>query len=109
MVGELQQRWGLTIGAPFEQGVTGAWVAPVYRTDGTAAVWKLGMPHMEGADEMRGLRYVPGSSLRELAEPEQDMVTAGLFRRMWREPTAAGPRDEWNDRALLAFAKAISG
>lgn len=69
MVGELQQRWGLTIGAPFEQGVTGAWVAPVYRTDGTAAVWKLGMPHMEGADEMRGLRYVPGSSLRELAEP----------------------------------------
>lgn len=30
---ELQPRWGLTIGAPFEQGVAGAWVAPVYRTE----------------------------------------------------------------------------
>lgn len=26
---------------------------------------------------------IPGTSLRELPEPEQDVVLAGLLRRMW--------------------------
>ena len=73
---------------------------------------KIGMPHMEGAHEIRGLRFwngdpavlvleaddernamllercEPGTSLRVLSEPEQDVVIAGLLNRLWRSPAA---------------------
>ena len=68
------------------------------------------MPHVEGEGEIAGLRFwngdpmvllleaddelgamllercEPGTSLRTLAEPEQDTVIAGLLRRCWRVP-----------------------
>jgi streptomycin 6-kinase len=80
------------------------------RTGGTPAVLKLGMPHMEGRDEIQGLRFwdgsptvrlyaadddlgamllercSPGSVLRALPEPDQDVVISNLLRRLWREP-----------------------
>src|SRR6516225_7045009 len=44
----LERRWSLTVGAPFDnEEVSCAWVAPVALLDGTPAVLKLGMPHME--------------------------------------------------------------
>ena len=112
----LQDRWSLSLGAPFE-GSDGscAWVAPAARRDGTRAVLKLGMPHMEAAHEVQGLRFwdgnatvrllesdadlnamllercEPGTALRELPEPEQDVVVAGLLRRLWRRPESAHP------------------
>jgi|SRR5579862_888954 len=47
----LEQRWSLTLGAPFDhEKVSCAWVAPVKLADGSPAVLKLGMPHMEGED-----------------------------------------------------------
>src|SRR5712671_245886 len=98
----LERRWSLTLGTPFDgEDVSCAWVAPVVRADGTSAVLKLGMPHMEGEHEIQGLRFwngdptvrlleaddalgamlvercEPGASLRELPEPEQDLVIAG--------------------------------
>ncbi len=72
---------------------------------------KLGMPHMEGRDEIEGLRFwegdptvrllefdaelnamllercVPGTALRARPEPEQDVVIAGLLQRLWRPPS----------------------
>jgi len=36
-------------------------------------------------------RCVPGTSLREIPEAEQDAVIAGLLRRMWRRPPAVHP------------------
>ncbi|MBA2626902.1 MAG: kinase [Gemmatimonadales bacterium] len=110
-VSELVARWSLAIGPPYES-VGSAWVAPAMRSDGTHAVLKLAMPHMEGRDEISGLQFwdgdptvrllesdsdldalliercEPGTSLRMLAEPEQDVVLAGLFRRLWRRPPA---------------------
>ena len=111
VLGTLERRWSLTIGAPFDgEDVTCAWVAPVLLADGTAAVLKLGMPHMEGEHEIQGLRFwkgdptvrlleaddemgamllercKPGTTLRTLPEPEQDVVIAGLLRRLWRTP-----------------------
>lgn len=108
-VSELSRRWGLTLGPRFHgEDVTCAWVAPATRRDGTPAVLKLGMPHFEGEDEISGLRLwdgdptvrlleadeglgamllercAPGTPLRELAEPEQDIVIARLLRRAWR-------------------------
>jgi len=107
---EVEQRWSLAVGAPFEHDETAcAWVAPAM-CGGTPAVLKLAMPHMEGEHEIAGLRFwngdptvrlleadeglgamllercVPGTSLRELAEPEQDRVVAPLLRRLWRVP-----------------------
>ena len=112
----LERRWSLTLGVPFDDDeVSCAWVAPVAREDGTNAVLKLGMPHMEGTHELDGLRFwdgdptvrlleaddglnamllercTPGTKLRALPEPEQDRVIAGLLRRLWRPPVAPHP------------------
>jgi streptomycin 6-kinase len=110
---DLQRRWSLTPGAPLDgEDASCAWVAPVTCADGTSAVLKLGMPHMEGKHEIDGLRFwdgaptvrlfqadddlnamllercEPGTVLRALPEPEQDVVIAGLLRRLWRPPSA---------------------
>lgn len=110
----LERRWSFTVGTPFDgDAVSCAWVAPVAMDDGTAAVLKLGMPHMEGEHEIDGLRFwhgdgtvrlleaddafgamllercEPGTALRILPEPEQDVVIARLLRRLWR-PTLRG-------------------
>ena len=108
-VRRLVRQWSLVLGAPFEDASC-AWVAPVERTDGTSAVLKLGMPHWEGLHEAQGLRFwngdptvrlldaddelgamllercTPGTSLRALPEPDQDVIIAGLLSRMWRAP-----------------------
>jgi streptomycin 6-kinase len=116
VVCELQARWSLSVGAPFDgREVSCAWVAPVVRGDGSRAVLKIGMPHMEAAHELQGLRFwdgdpavrlfeadagfnamlmeccEPGTVLRELPEPEQDVVIAGLLRRLWRRPALPHP------------------
>ena len=115
-IGELQERWSLSLGAPFDNDDTScAWVAEAMRADGTRTVLKLGMPHMEGAHELDGLRFwdgdptvrlleadadlnatlletcEPGTSLRDQSEPDQDLVIAGLLRRLWRRPPSPHP------------------
>jgi streptomycin 6-kinase len=108
IVDELQRRWSLTLGDPFDGGCS--WAAPVMLADGASAVLKLGMPHFEGEDEIAGLRLWdgdptvrllaaddalgamllercdPGTPLRELPEEEQDVIIARLLRRLWRLP-----------------------
>jgi streptomycin 6-kinase len=103
-------------------------VAPV-GGDGRELVLKVGWWHTEAAHEADGLRLwngdgavllhgqhvagntsalllercAPGSLLAEvLPEPEQDVVVAGLLRRLWREPPDGHPFrplqlmcDEW--------------
>lgn len=111
----LERRWSVTL-RPFEPHETScAWVALAELADGTSAVLKLAMPHMEGEHEIQGLRFwdgnptvklldaddtldalllercVPGTPLRALPEPEQDQVIARLLRRLWRSPSAPHP------------------
>lgn len=113
MLEELTSRWSLRIDAPFDHAnVTCSWVAAVLRADGTPAVLKLGMPHMEGADEMHGLRFwngdptvqlleaddglgamllercLPGYMLRSELEEKQDLVIATLLKRLRRRSTS---------------------
>jgi len=110
-VDELARRWQLTVGSPFDrEGGSCAWVAPATRSDGTRAVLKLAMPHFEGEHEIDGLRFWsgnptvqllesdevlgamllercdPGTPLRTIPEPEQDLEIAQLLRRLWRAP-----------------------
>jgi streptomycin 6-kinase len=134
---ELQDRWSLSISAPFDgDEVSCAWVAPAVRSDGTRAVLKLGMPHMEGAHEIQALRFwdgdptvhlldadedrnamllercEPGTALRQLPEPNQDVVITGLLRRLWRVPRAPHPfrplaamTAHWADETLADSAR----
>ena len=53
-----------------------AWVAPVWRADGRPAVLKLGMPHMEGADELLGLRFWDGDPTVHLLEADIESAAA---------------------------------
>jgi streptomycin 6-kinase len=114
MLEELTARWSVRVGAPFEHAdVTCSWVAPVVCADGAEAVLKLGMPHMEGAQEIQGLRFwdgdptvrllqaddglgamllercQPGYTLHSKPEHNQDAVIASLLKRLWRR--AASP------------------
>lgn len=113
-VGDLERRWSLTLGTPFEEASC-AWVAPVTRADGMPAVLKLSLPHLEGEREADGLRFwdgdptvrlfeaddelgamllercEPGTALRARPEAEQDLVIAGLLRRLWRAPSSPHP------------------
>jgi streptomycin 6-kinase len=113
VVQTLGRRWSLVFGDAFDHSeISCSWVAPVTLSDGTPAVFKIGMPHMEAADEARGLQFwngdptvhllasdddsgamllercEPGTPLRALPEPEQDVVIAGLLRRLWRKSFA---------------------
>lgn len=111
---KLASRWSLTIGQPYA-GASCSWVAACTLRDGGAAVIKLGMPHMEARDEADALRVwdgdgavrllaadarqyamllercEPGDPLRDAPEPEQDVIIAGLLRRLWRIPTRPHP------------------
>lgn len=112
----LEREWCLTLHAPFDSDdVTCSWIAPVTLDDGTFAVLKFGMPHIEGEHEIAGLRFwngdptvellradedagamllercVPGTPLRAEPEIEQDGIIAGLLRRLWRLPPEPHP------------------
>jgi streptomycin 6-kinase len=113
-VAELERRWSLTLGAPFQTGIC-AWVAPAVSPQHGAVVLKLGMPHMEAEQEIAAMRFwngdptarlidaddalnamllercVPGTLLRTRPEPEQDVIITGLLKRMWRRPVAPHP------------------
>ena len=112
---DLKQRWSLTLSPPFEEEASCSWVAPCVRGDGTPAVLKIGLPHMEAENEIDGLlfwdgdpavfvleaapelnamlleRCEPGTTLRERPENEQDQVIAKLLRRLWRTLPDAHP------------------
>jgi len=110
---EVMDRWSVRTGPPLDRAaVTCSWVAAVFRADGTSAVLKLGMPHMEGAHEIQGLRFWNGDPTVQLleadenlgalllercdpghtlhSEPEciQDLVIATLVKRLWRRSSS---------------------
>ena len=113
VVADLGRRWSLALDHPFDNDETScAWVAPATRVDGTRAVLKVGMPHLEGEHEIQGLRFwngdaivqlleadeglgamllercEPGTWLRRESELEQDRVIARILNRLW-QPHAA--------------------
>lgn len=107
LLDDLVARWRLRLEEPFDHDGACSWVCPVTRSDGTLAVLKLAMPHMEGKHEIQGLRYwagrpmvrlfeadedsgamllercMPGTSLRSELQHTQDEVVAELLKRVW--------------------------
>jgi streptomycin 6-kinase len=108
-VAQVAEVWSLRVEVPFQPGGQTAWVAPVRDSAGTELVLKLGWVHPEARHEADGLavwagngtvqlhavehfsettallleRCRPGTPLSALPEPEQDVVVAGLLRRLW--------------------------
>ena len=118
VIASLASRWSVSVGEPFEPGGQCSWTAPATGASGAALVLKAGFlfPGGEEGDEAVGLRVwdgnaavrlhaacdiergyglllercLPGTPLgRVLAEPEQDVVVAGLLNRLWAQPHPA--------------------
>ncbi len=112
----LEHLWALTPDAPLDaEEPSCSYVAAVRAANGRPAVLKIAMPHMEGEHEIHGLRFwdgdptvrlleaddelgavvlercKPGTTLRALAEYDQDVVISGLLRRLWRPPLTPHP------------------
>lgn len=111
---QLEARWSIAVEEPFQPGGQTAWVAPVHG-GGADLVIKVLWRHTEAEHEAEGLRVWngngavrlhaacevsahtsalllercrPGTALRALPEPEQDLVVASLLRRLWIEAPA---------------------
>jgi streptomycin 6-kinase len=108
---EAARTWSLELGDAMLPGGQCAWVAPARDSAGRGLVLKVGWRHTEAEHEADALRLwdgdgavrclnadadgdtavlllercVPGKPLGHVAaEPEQDVVVAGLLRRLWR-------------------------
>lgn len=112
LVEVLQARWSLSLGKRFADSGGLSWVAPARREDGTQLVLKLTWRHPEAAFEADALRRwngegavllhaaaefadtlallvercIPGNTLSDLEEEDQDEVVTGLLRRLWVDP-----------------------
>lgn len=118
IVSGLADRWSLHVGEPYQPGGYCSWVAPASTADGRDLVLKVGFWHYEAEHEADGLklwngdgavtlydhhgdeqtsallleRCRPGTALADVMRgPEQDVVLAGLLRRLWREPPDGHP------------------
>ena len=116
VVRSLERLWALTPNGLLDgEEASCSHVMAVLRENGTPAVLKIAMPHMEGANEINGLRFwdgqptvrllaaddelsamllercKPGTTLRALPECDQDVVISGLLRRLWRSPSTPHP------------------
>lgn len=116
-IGAARELWSLTIGEPFQPGGQTAWVAAAHDGSGADLVLKISWPHPEAEHEAEGLRAwagnsavllhgskafagatalllercVPGKPLSRCPEPDQDLVIAGLLRRLWIKPAEPHP------------------
>jgi streptomycin 6-kinase len=119
-VAGLARRWSLALGRPFQPGGCTSWVAPARTMSGQRLVLKVSWHH-EAAEELHeadGLtawdghgtvRLVdsitdgttsallleacePGTPLSDALPPrEQDVIAAGLLRRLWIKPPPGHP------------------
>ena len=107
----LAEDWSLELGEPYVPGGQAAWVAPARNHARDELALKVGWRHPEAAHEADALRLwhgdgavrclasrtfedttalllercVPGHTLgSSTPEPEQDLVLAGLLRRLWQ-------------------------
>lgn len=111
-VAVVEEEWSVRVGKPFQPGGHTAWVAPAAR-DGGDFVVKVLWRHDESEHEAEGLRAwagngavlvheacdlddrsaalllercCPGEALSRRPAEDQDLVVAGLLRRLWIEP-----------------------
>lgn len=79
LVAECEQRWSLTVGAPFEP-LSYNYVAPAVRTDGADVVLKVGFPNPELLSEIEALRICAGRGIVRLLDSDHDQGVMLLER-----------------------------
>src|SRR5262245_26973706 len=90
LVDDLRRRWSLTLEEPFDgPEVSAAWVARAIRADGTPAVLKVSIPHMEADHEIDGLRFWDGDPTVRLLDADQ---AEGAMRTGHMAPVGARAR-----------------
>jgi streptomycin 6-kinase len=109
---QIQDKWRIEVGRPYEPGGYTAWVAPATLEDGSDCVLKIMFPfegHAREADALRiwdgnaavrvlrGERFElllercnPGVPLATLDVHEADAIAADVLIRLWRPPTVDG-------------------
>lgn len=114
-VERLAGAWRLSLDPPLTPGGTAALVIPARRADGSPAILKIGLPHIEARDEIAGLQFwegdptvrifeadpgrsaallercVPGTQLSAEPAARQDEVIVQLLARLWRSPPHDAP------------------
>lgn len=116
-ISELESRWSIRAGPPFQPGGRTAWVAPVCGPTDVDLVIKVARRHDESLHEAGALRFWdgdgavrlravedlpeatglllercrPGTTLAHRAELDQDIVIAELLGRLWRTPPPGHP------------------
>jgi streptomycin 6-kinase len=140
LVDEVAAKLRLDVGSPFQPGGVASWVAPVRTATGSPAVLKLGWVHDEALHEAEALDVWagngavmvqehfrvdatnvlmleacrPGRALADTLDPVgQDVVVAGILRRLWVDPPAGHPFRPlvemcrwWADSSMDRFAAA---
>ncbi len=141
---ELATRWNLELGEPYEPGGQCSWTAPARGPQGDRLALKVEWRHSEAEHEAEALRLwdgdgavrcldackrgdtialllercEPGVQLKaSRSEPEQDIVIAGLMRRLWsHRPPGGDPFrslqkicDDWAEQLELEFADSDHG
>ena len=79
LVAECEQRWSLTVGAPFEP-LSYNYVAPAVRANGTDVVLKVGFPNPELLSEIEALRIFDGRGIVQLLKAYRDQGVMLLER-----------------------------
>lgn len=92
LLGTFAQRWGLALGAPFTLSYN--YVAPATRTDGTAAVLKVGVPNPELLSEIAALRHYAGRGIVRLLDADADAGALLIERLAPGVPLAQLSNDE---------------
>jgi streptomycin 6-kinase len=125
----LTEQWAIEVGEPYDPGGQCSWVAPARNASGDELVLKVGWRHSEATHEADAYRVwsgdgavqlyadalfdqtsallmercVPGTWLGlSVPEAAQDVIVAGLLRRLWKQPPDGHPFrplqmmcDEW--------------
>jgi streptomycin 6-kinase len=132
VVDEIAAGWQLELGDPYVPGGQCAWVAPARDPAGAELALKVGWRHREAEHEADGLRHwagdgavrcfatrrlddttalllercTPGHQLKcAVSEPEQDVIIAGLLRRLWARQPAEGHPFETLDEMCNLWAE----
>ncbi len=85
----LADRWGLTLGEPFDGGVASLLVAPAVTADGEDAVLKVQKPHRESEHEAAALELWDGDGAVRLLAHDPDEHALLLERCVPGTPLAA--------------------
>jgi streptomycin 6-kinase len=119
-------RWDLKLGEPYTENATCSFVTPCIRAGKDNLVLKIGYPHFEALDEIKGLRRlrgrsvvelidadesvnsmlleqcVPGTQLSDIPEKKQDIILSKILNQIWLQKDTSGFRhvstmiDDWN-------------